>query len=196
MALITLMVFNAPIIAISLSQPKDSHSINETPGLLHSISTQRHTTFGDAGSALSAHSTHTQTPRDSTSPPPPDQELSPDSWVPIQTKCSHLTLGFQHRHSAKQSLPTAAAAPQPPGHGNIFFCSIISWTLFCIPRGSSNTLYTDLTVGVPLAGTPPVSRTSRSSSDSLSRRSNRLSVAPTYHEIINCRNHPLHEIIN
>ena len=110
----------------------------------------------------------------------------------LQTKSSHLTLGFQHRRSAKQSLPTAAAAPQPPGHGNIFFCSTISWTLLCIPLGSSNALYTDLTVGVPLAGTPPVSRTSRSSSDSLSRsRSNRLSVAPAYHKIINCRNHPL-----
>ncbi len=47
MALITLMVFNAPIMAISLSQPNSSHSINETPGLLHSISTQRHITFGD-----------------------------------------------------------------------------------------------------------------------------------------------------
>ena len=46
MALITLMVFNAPIMAISLSQPNNPHSINETPGLLHSISTQRHTTFG------------------------------------------------------------------------------------------------------------------------------------------------------
>ena len=133
----------------------------------------------------------TQTPRDSTSPPPPDQELSPDSWVPTQTKCSHLTLGFQHRRSAKQSLSTATAAPQPLGQGNIFFCSIIIWTLLCIPRGSSNTIFTDLTVGVPLAGTPPVSRTSRSSSDSLSRRSNRLSVAPAYHKIINCRNHPL-----
>ena len=158
MALIILMVFNAPIMAISLSQPNSSHSINETPGLLHSISTQRHTTFGDdrsdTRSDLSAHSTHTQTPRNSTSPPPPDQELSPDSWVPIQTKCSHLTLGFQHSRSAKQSLPTAAAAPQPPGHGNIFFCSIISWTLLCIPHGSSNALYTDLIVGVPLAGTP------------------------------------------
>ena len=38
---------------------------------------------------------------------------------------------------------------------------------------------------------PSVSRTSRSSSNSLSCRSNRLSVAPTYHEIFNCRNHPL-----
>ena len=149
------MVFNVPIMAISLSQPNSSHSINETPGLLHSISTQRHTTFGDDRSDLSAHSTHTQTPRDSTSPPPPpDQELSPDSWVPIQTKCSHLTLGFQLRRSAKQFLPTAAAAPQPPGHGNILFYSIISWTLLCILHGSSNTLCTDLTVGVPLAGTP------------------------------------------
>ena len=47
MALIILMVFNAPIMAISLSQPNSSHSINETLGLLHSISTQGHTTFGD-----------------------------------------------------------------------------------------------------------------------------------------------------
>ena len=84
MALLTLMVFNAPIMAISLSQPNSPHSINETlglhsinktPGLLHSISTQRHTTFG--GSPIR----QTQTPRDSTSPPP-DQVLSPDSWVP------------------------------------------------------------------------------------------------------------------
>ncbi|KAL5582150.1 hypothetical protein UlMin_014592 [Ulmus minor] len=41
------MVFNAPIMAISSMQPNSSHSINETPGLLHSINTQRHTTFGD-----------------------------------------------------------------------------------------------------------------------------------------------------
>ena len=109
----------------------------------------------------------------------------------LQTKCSHLTLGFLHRRSAKHSLPTATVAPQPPGHGNISFCSIIIWTLLCIPRGSPNTRFTDLTVGVPLAGTPPVSRTSRSLSDSLSSRSNRLPVAPTYHEIINFRNHPL-----
>ena len=56
MALITLMVFNAPIMAISLSQPNSPHSIKETPGLhsiketpglLLSISTQRHATFGD-----------------------------------------------------------------------------------------------------------------------------------------------------
>ena len=61
MVLITLMVFNALIMAISLSQPNSPHSINETPGLhsineapglLHSISTQRHTTFGDPGSYL------------------------------------------------------------------------------------------------------------------------------------------------
>ena len=52
MALITPMVFNAPIMAISLSQPNSSHSIKETPGLLHSISTQRHTTFGDPGSDI------------------------------------------------------------------------------------------------------------------------------------------------
>ena len=35
-----------PIMTISPRQPNSSHSINETPGLLHSISTQRHTTFG------------------------------------------------------------------------------------------------------------------------------------------------------
>ena len=176
MALITLMVFNAPIMAISLSQPNSSHSINETPGLLHSISTQRHTTFGDPESYPESHPlSDTQTLR----------------LLLHQTKGSHLTLGFLHCRSAKQSFPTATAAPQSPGHGNIFFCSIISWTLLSILDGSSNTICTDLTVGVPLAGTPPVSRTSRSSSDSLSRRSNRLSVAPAYHKIINCRNHPL-----
>ena len=126
MALITLMVFNAPIMAISLSQPNSPHSIKETPGLhsieetpglLLSISTQRHTTFGG--------------PRNHTS----DQTLSDTQTLRLlllQTKCSHLTLGFLHRRSAKQSLPTATAAPQPPGHGNIFFCSIISWTLLCI----------------------------------------------------------------
>jgi hypothetical protein len=187
MALITLMVFNALIMAISLSQPNSPHSINETPGLqsiketpglLLSISTQRHTTF--RGAEIISLNTHLSA-----------QHNQETLRLLLQTKGSHLTLGFLHRRSAKQSLPTASAAPQPPGHGNIFFCSIISWTLFCIPRGSSNTLYTDLTVGVPLAGTPPVSRTSRSSSDSLSRRSNRLSVAPAYHKIINCRNHPL-----
>ena len=165
------MVFNALIMAISLNQPNSSHSINETRGLLHSINTQRHTTFGGHRADTSQYTLRYS---NSTSPPP-DQVLSSDSWVP----------------SAKQALPTATAAPQPPGHGNIFFCSIIIWTLLCILHGSSNTICTDLTVGVPLAGTPPVSRTSRSSSDSLSRRSNRLSVASTYHEKFNCRNHAL-----
>lgn len=161
-------------------QPNSPHSIKEAPSLLHSISTPRDTTLGEDNRQTLRH-THlifpalrSETPR-----------------LLFQTKCSHLTLGFLHRRSAKPALPTATAAPQPPGHGNIFFCSIIIWTLLCIPRGSPNTRFTDLTVGVPLAGTPPVSRTSRSSSDSLSRRSNRLSVAPTYHEIFNCRNHPL-----
>ena len=64
MALITLMVFNAPIMAISLSQPNSPHSINETlglqsiketPGLLLSISTQRHTTFGGPPEDISDH---------------------------------------------------------------------------------------------------------------------------------------------
>ena len=182
MALITLMVFNAPIMAISLSQPNSSHSINETPGLLHPISTQRHTTFG--GHPIDPRSDPSQLTQHIL-------RLQETLRLLFQTKCSHLTLGFLHGRSAKQSLPTATAAPQPPGHGNIIFCSIISWTLLCILHGSSNTICTDLTVGVPLAGTPPVSRTSRSSSDSLSRRSNRLSVAPAYHKIINCRNHPL-----
>ena len=106
------MVFNAPIIAISLSQPNSSHSINETPGLLHSISTQRHTTFGDPRSDI--------------------LRLQETLRLLLQTKCSHLTLGFLHCRSAKQALPTATAAPQPPSHGNIFFCSIIIWTLLCI----------------------------------------------------------------
>ena len=104
MALITLMVFNAPIMAISLSQPNSSLSINETPGLLHSISTQRHSTFGgpriiSLNTLLSA------------------QHNQETLRLLFQTKCSHLTLGFLHGHSAKQSLPTATAAPQPPGHG-------------------------------------------------------------------------------
>ena len=120
MALITLMVFNALIMAISLSQPNSSHSINETLGLLHSISTQRHTTFGGARSDID------QTP---------DTTLSDTQTLRflLQTKCSHLTLGFLHRRSAKQTLPTATTAPQPPGHGNIFFCSIIIWTLLLHP---------------------------------------------------------------
>ncbi len=85
MALITLMVFNAPIMAISLSQPNSPHSMNETLGLLHSISTPRDTTFGEDNRQ---RRTQAHTPdilssqiRDSTSPPP-DQVLSPDSWVP------------------------------------------------------------------------------------------------------------------
>ena len=128
MALITLMVFNAPIMDISLSQPNSSHSINETPGLLHSISTQRQTTFGDPD----------QTPID---PRSDTSQLTQhilrlqETLRPLfQTKCSHLTLGFLHRCSAKQSLPTATAAPQPPGHGNIFFCSIIIWTTLHLTR--------------------------------------------------------------
>ena len=142
MALITSMVFNAPIMAITLSQPNSSHSMNETPGLLHSISTPRDTTLEKNGHTL--RHTHLIFPT-----------LRPETLrLLLQTKCSHLTLGFLHRRSAKQSLPIATAAPQPPGHGNIFFCSIIVWTLLCIPRGSPNTRFTDLTVGVPLAGTP------------------------------------------
>ena len=87
MALVTLMVLNAPIMVISLSQPNSSHSINETPGLLHSISTQRHTTFGRPDPPIRPLSTllDTQTLR----------------LLLLQTKCSHLTLGFLHRRSAK-----------------------------------------------------------------------------------------------
>ena len=153
MALITLMFFNAPIMAISLSQPNSPHSINETPGLhsiketpglLHSISTQRHTTFwGPRIIPLIRHLSAQRILR-----------FQETLRLLFQTKSSHLTLGFLHRCSAKQPLPTAIAAPQPPGHGNIFFCSIIIWTLLCIPRGSPNTIFTNLTVGVPLAGTP------------------------------------------
>ena len=85
MALVTLMVLNAPIMAISLSQPNSSHSINETPSLLHSISTQRHTTFGGYRSDTSQYALrHKETLR-----------------LVLQTKCSHLTLGFLHRRSAK-----------------------------------------------------------------------------------------------
>ena len=124
MALIILMVFNAPIMAISHSQPNSSHSINETPGLLHPISTLRHTTFGGSRSDTSQLTQHIL-------------RLQETLRLLFQTKCSHLTLGFLHGRSAKQSLPTATTAPQPPGHGNIFFCSIISWTLLCILHGSS-----------------------------------------------------------
>ena len=151
MALITLMVLNALIMAISLSQPNSPHSINETPGLhsiketpglhsinetpglLHSISTQRHTTF--RGHPIRHRSDTTQ------------HRLRHEETLCLllqtkcshltlgflfQTKCSHLTLGFLHRRSAKPILPTATAAPQPLGHGNIFFHSIIIWTLLCI----------------------------------------------------------------
>jgi len=116
MALITLMVLNAPIMAISLSQPNSSHSINETPGLFHTINTRRHTTFGGIGESPLNTLSDSQTLR-----------------LPLfQTKGSHLTLGFLHRRRAKQTLPSATAAPQPPGHGNIFFRSIFIWTLLCI----------------------------------------------------------------
>ena len=87
MVLITLMVFNAPIMAISLSQPNSPHSIKETPGLLHSISTQRHTTFGGPGrisliTLLSA------------------EHIQETLRLLLQTKSSHLTLGFLLRPSA------------------------------------------------------------------------------------------------
>ena len=59
MALITLMVLNAPIMAISLIQPNSSHSMNETPGLLHSISTPRDTTFGGRQTTDRHSGTHT-----------------------------------------------------------------------------------------------------------------------------------------
>ena len=132
------MVFNAPIMAISPRQPNSSHSISETPGLLHSISTQRHVTFGGHRSDTSQYTLrHEETLR-----------------LLLQTKCSHLTLGFLHRRSAKETLPTATAAPQPPSHSNIFFCSLIPWILLCTHTGPSYALCIDLTIGVPLAGTP------------------------------------------
>ena len=43
------MAFNALIMVISSLQPNSPYSINETLGLLHSINTQRDTTFGDPG---------------------------------------------------------------------------------------------------------------------------------------------------
>ena len=52
MALITQMVFNAPIMTISSMQLNSPHSTNETLGLLHYINTQRHTTFGDLSTIL------------------------------------------------------------------------------------------------------------------------------------------------
>ena len=107
MALIILVVFNAPIMAISLSQPNSSHSINETLGLLHSISTQRHTTFGGDGSERSDG-------LDRSNRSDPSQytlRYEETLHLLLQTKCSHLTLGFLHRRSAKQALPTATAAP-------------------------------------------------------------------------------------
>ena len=78
-------------------------------------------------------------------------------------------------------MPSKPCLPPPrhtPGHGNIFHYSTISTFLLSTHTGHFYNRCTDLTVGVPLAGTPPVSRTSRSPSDSLSRRSNRLPVAP------------------
>jgi len=95
MTLITLMVFNAPIMAISLSQPNSPQAFNETPGLPHPRNTQRHTTFGDIDQ--SSHNTLSES-----------QTLR---LLRFQTKCSHLTLGFLHRRSAKQTLPSATAAP-------------------------------------------------------------------------------------
>ena len=59
------MVFNAPIMVISPMQPNSSHSINEAPGFLHSINTQRHTTFGG--------------PLDSNS----ETQTSSDSWTTL-----------------------------------------------------------------------------------------------------------------
>lgn len=152
------MVFNAPIMAISLSQPNSSHSINETPGLLHSISTQRHTTFGGP---LNTHRSiylynSQSTLRYS------DQGLHltfgllllQTLRLHLPTKYFHLTIGFLYRRSAKPSMPTAAVAPQPPGHDNIFFRSIVIWTLLSIHTDLPILSCTDLTVRVPLAGTP------------------------------------------
>jgi len=78
--------------AISLMQPNSSHSIKETPGLLHSISTQRHTTFGGDRSDPPNHITSQLTqlrlsatlglPWSTPSSPLPSQGLSPDPWTP------------------------------------------------------------------------------------------------------------------
>ena len=89
---------------------------------------------------------------------------------------------------------------QPPLHLKLLvtvtssFVPQISLISLCIHTGPSYDLYTNLTVRVPLVGTPsPVSRTSQSPSDSLSYRLNRLPVALTYHKKFNCRNHPLQQ---
>ena len=139
MALIILMVFNAPIMAISLNQPNSSHSINETPGLLHSISTQRHTTFGGTPRSTLRHSysatlgiLHLVLLQTKGSHLTLGLLLLETIRLLLSTKCSHLTLGFLHYRSAKPVMPTATAAPQPPGYGNTFFRSIIIWTLLCI----------------------------------------------------------------
>jgi len=144
--------------AISLSQPNNSHSINETPGLLHSISTQRHTTVGGP---LNTHRLSIPT-----TPNLRLDTLTKGSHLTLglllletlrlllSTKCSYLTHGFLHHRSAKLALPTAIAVPQPPSHGNIFFRSIVIWTLFSIHMVLPILSCTDLTVRVPLASTP------------------------------------------
>ena len=115
------MVFNAPIMAISPMQPNSPHTINETLGLLHSIDTQRHTTFG--GSPVRHTLRHTQQLFDylgllhlvllqtKGSHLTLGFLLLETLHLLLPTKCSHLTLVFQHRRSAKPVLPTATAAP-------------------------------------------------------------------------------------
>ena len=132
MALITLMVFNALIMAISLSQPNSPHSINETPGLqsikktpglLHSISTQRHTTFGEApsdprGGSLRSPMRLQIDPRSDTRS---DTSLGSNSDsqqlldylgllhpVLLQTKGSHLTLGLLQPETLRLPLRPSA----------------------------------------------------------------------------------------
>ena len=145
------MAFNAPIMAISSLQPNSLYSINETLGLLHSINTQRDTTFGGSRTDNSTHTCNSWITLD---PLHLVLLLFETLRLLLPTKSSHLTLMFQHRRSYKPIMPTAIVASQPPGHGNISFCFIISWTLLSILHGSSNTICTDLIVGVPLAGTP------------------------------------------
>ena len=141
------MVFNVPIMAISSMQPNSPHSINETLGILHSINTQRHTTFGGIPTQSCLRHLDFQQLLDylgllhlvllqtKGSHLTLGFLLLETLRLLLQTKGSHLTLGFQHHRSAKPVLPTATAAPQTPGHGNIFFRSIIPWILLCTHMG-------------------------------------------------------------
>ena len=101
-----------PLWPFSSMRPNSPHSINETLSLLHSINTQKHTTFGD-GWTIHHHSTifgRSSLTR---------LHIFGNSWATLDllhlvlllTKSSHPTLGFQHCHSAKPVLPTTTTVP-------------------------------------------------------------------------------------